>query len=246
MKFIHMKNQKKSFTTENYKMKVVLLGAPNAGKGTYASRLKKTYKIPHISTGDLLRNAVKEGSELGLQAKEAMDKGELVSDELVINLLKERLAKDDAKNGIFLDGFPRTIKQAEMLDKLIGINAVLKFDVSDEVAIKRSTSRIICKGCNAIFNTIRLPPKQEGICDHCKGELYQRDDDTEETMIERLKTYYEKVNPIIQFYESKGILHSVNSDIDINNPNCTAIEDAQNILNKLIDTVEEFNKDLKE
>jgi len=214
-------------------MKVLLIGAPGAGKGTYASRLKDRYNLPHISIGDLLRNAIKNQTEEGINAKAFVDKGEFVPDEIVINLLKERLAKDDAKNGMFLDGFPRTIEQAEMLDKLIGVNAVINFNVQEQTILNRLSSRRICKDCGEIFNLIGIPPKQEGICDKCEGELYQREDDKEEIIKDRLKTYNEKTQPLIEFYDNKGILHIISCDLNLNDPNCNIIEECCEILDKV-------------
>lgn len=215
-------------------MRVILLGAPGAGKGTYTSRLKKIYKIPHISTGDLLREAIKERTETGLIAKEFMDSGKFVPDEIIINLLKERIAQEDAKNGIFLDGFPRTIQQAEMLDKLIGIDAVLNFEVKDETIFRRLSTRRLCKDCGEIFNLIGIPPKQEGICDKCDGELYQREDDKEEIVKSRLDTYREKTAPLVNFYEGRGILKIISCDFDLNNPNCTVLEECKKILDEIL------------
>jgi len=213
-------------------MKIVLLGAPGAGKGTYASRLRKIYDVPHISTGDLLRDAVKEGSDIGLQVKEFIDKGEFVPDETIVDLLKNRLSMEDAQKGVFLDGFPRTLKQAEILDELIGVDAVLKFDLGRDVVLRRLGGRIICKGCGEIFNKNMLKPKQEGVCDHCDDELYQRDDDKDETIMERLKTYDTQTKPLIGHYKDKDILHNIDANIDISCPECTIIEECSNILDK--------------
>lgn len=214
-------------------MRIVLLGAPGAGKGTYASKLKNTYNLPHISTGDLLRNAIKQETEIGLKAKEYMDKGEFVPDEVVIDLLKERLAQDDAKNGVFLDGFPRTIKQAEMLDKLIGVNAVLSFDVQKETVLRRLSTRRICKDCGETFNLIGVPPKQEGMCDKCKGELYQREDDKEETVLKRLEDYHKQTSLLQDFYKARGILNTISCDLDLNDSQCNVLEECKEILNKI-------------
>jgi len=212
-------------------MKIVMLGAPGAGKGTYASKvLAPELHVPHISTGDLLREAVANQTELGLKAKEFMDKGEFVPDELVIDLLKERLSKDDAQNGFILDGFPRNIEQAEMLDKITDIDVVLNVRLADEIIIKKIAGRRICKKCGNIYNVadIRegdlvmppLLPEKEGICDKCGGELYQRDDDQESVVRERLKIYYEKTAPLIDFYEKRGLVKNidVNGSPDIMRP----------------------------
>jgi len=151
---------------------------------------------------------------------------------MIINLLKERISKPDAKNGILLDGFPRTIEQAQMLDKLIGVDAVINLDVSEKTILDRLSTRRICKTCGEVFNTIRIPPKKQGTCDKCEGELYQRDDDKEDTIQARLNLYNQKAEPIIEFYKKGGILHTINSNIDLNDPSCTAIQDCERILEK--------------
>ena len=199
-------------------MKIILLGAPGAGKGTYASRLKKTYDIPHISTGDLLREAVKNGTKFGVEAKEYMDKGQFVPDEIIVNLLKERLRQDDAQKGMLLDGFPRTIKQAELLDEIIDISKVLKFNLDEETVLRRLGGRIICKGCGEIFHKQNLKPKREGICDHCEDELYQRDDDKDETILERLKIYHDQTSPLVEHYQNKDLLRNIDANADISDP----------------------------
>jgi len=214
-------------------MKIILLGAPGAGKGTYASHLKKTYNIPHISTGDLLRDAIKNETEEGAQAKTHIDKGEFVPDEMIVNILKERLSQNDAQAGIFLDGFPRTIKQAEILDELIEADIVLNFDIKDEVVLRRLGGRIICKECGEIFNKHKLKPKEEGICDHCNNELYQRDDDKEETILNRLKKYREQTKPLEEHYQNKNILHRIDSNTDLSNPECTVLKECKKILDEL-------------
>ncbi|MFH0808236.1 MAG: adenylate kinase [archaeon] len=214
-------------------MKIILLGAPGAGKGTYASKLKDQYGIPHISTGDLLREAIKNNTPAGIQAKKFMDKGEFVPDEIIIDILKERLKQDDAQAGMLLDGFPRTIKQAKILDEIIGIRAVLKFDIEQDVVLRRLGGRLICKGCGEIFNKHKLPPKEEGICDVCKNELYQREDDTEETIIKRYKTYEDQINPLIKHYSNTNKLHTLDSNIDLSDLKCTVLEDCKKILDNI-------------
>jgi adenylate kinase len=214
-------------------MKIILLGAPGAGKGTYASRLKKTYDLPHVSTGDLLRESIKNNTESGLKAKEYMDKGEFVPDETIVSLLKERMSQNDAKSGVLLDGFPRTKQQAEILDEIIKADKVLNFDIDKEIVLKRLGGRLICKGCGEIFNKHKLPPKQEGTCDHCEDDLYQREDDTEETILERLKIYEEQTKPLIDHYSDKNMLHTIDSNTDISHPECTVIEECEDILNKI-------------
>ncbi|MEZ0536785.1 adenylate kinase [Caldicellulosiruptoraceae bacterium PP1] len=192
-------------------MNLIILGAPGAGKGTQAEFLSSKLNIPHISTGDILRENVKNQTELGLKAKEYMDKGLLVPDQLVIDLIKDRLSKDDCKNGFLLDGFPRTIKQAEALEEVLNelgmkIDKVLNIHVPDEKIITRMSGRRICKNCGASFHTVYRPPKTEGICDVCGGELYQRDDDKEETVLKRLEVYHNQTTPLIDFYTRKGLL----------------------------------------
>lgn len=214
-------------------MKIILLGAPGAGKGTYASRLKNTYDVPHISMGDLFREAIKNNTETGLKAKEFMDRGEFVPDEITINLLKERLNDDDTKNGILLDGFPRTLEQAKLLDEIMDIKGVLKFDLGEDVVLRRLGGRLICKGCGEIFNKHRLPPQEEGICDKCKDELYQRDDDKEETISKRLEMFNLQTKPLAEYYSDKNILHEIDANIDIIDPACTVIQDCEKVLDEI-------------
>lgn len=192
-------------------MRLILLGAPGAGKGTQAEYLSKRFSIPHISTGDILRENVKNETELGKKAKEYMDKGLLVPDEIVIEIVKDRLSKEDCKSGFLLDGFPRTIAQAEALDKVLQdigqkIDKVLNIEVPDEKILERMSGRRICKNCGASFHVIYRPPKKEGICDVCGGELYQREDDKEETVKKRLEVYHAQTQPLIDYYRAKGLL----------------------------------------
>lgn len=192
-------------------MRLILLGAPGAGKGTQAEYLSKRFSIPHISTGDILRENVKNETELGKKAKEYMDKGLLVPDEIVIEIVKDRLSKEDCKNGFLLDGFPRTIAQAEALDKVLEelgqkIDKVLNIEVPDEKILERMSGRRICKNCGASFHVIYRPPQKEGVCDVCGGELYQREDDKEETVKKRLEVYHAQTQPLIDYYKAKGLL----------------------------------------
>ncbi|ADQ05014.1 adenylate kinase [Caldicellulosiruptor owensensis OL] len=192
-------------------MRLILLGAPGAGKGTQAEYLSKRFSIPHISTGDILRENVKNETELGKKAKEYMDKGLLVPDEIVIEIVKDRIAKEDCKNGFLLDGFPRTIAQAEALDRVLQelgqkIDKVLNIEVPDEKILERMSGRRICKNCGASFHIIYRPPQKEGICDICGGELYQREDDKEETVKKRLEVYHAQTQPLIDYYKAKGLL----------------------------------------
>ena len=190
-------------------MKLVLLGAPGAGKGTQAKWISGEYGIPHISTGDILRRNVSEGTELGMQAKRYMDEGALVPDELIIGMMKERLAEKDCTKGFILDGFPRTIYQAEELEKITDIDAALNIYVPFESLIERITGRRSCPKCGAVYHIKYNPPKKEGICDVCGTPLIQRDDDKEETVKKRLETYEEQTAPLIEYYERKGKLITV-------------------------------------
>jgi adenylate kinase len=201
-------------------MRTVLLGAPGSGKGTQGVVLSNKFNIPQISTGDLLRAAVKAGTELGKKAKSAMDAGALVSDDIVIGLIRERLSEDDAQNGYILDGFPRNIPQAEALDAMLEqlgqpLQGVVLLDVPFEELMQRLTGRRTCKDCGAIYNIYLSPPKNEGHCDRCGGELFQREDDNEETIGNRLKVYEEQTAPLIGFYQNQNKLHSITGTGDI-------------------------------
>ena len=195
-------------------MRLVLLGAPGAGKGTQAKKLIDKYGLPQISTGDLLRAAVAAGSPLGKEAKTYMDKGELVPDSVVLGMVEERLKQDDCKKGYILDGFPRNTAQAEALDKMLAslnmsLDAALSVDVPFEDLMKRLTGRRTCKSCGQMYNIHFKPPQKEGVCDKCRGELFQRDDDKEETIKKRLDVYNAQTAPLIDYYRSKGILKTV-------------------------------------
>jgi adenylate kinase len=201
-------------------MNLVLLGPPGAGKGTQAKVLSKDLAIPHISTGDMLRDAVSKDMPLGKKAKEYMIKGELVPDKLVIDIVKDRLIKQDVKNGFILDGFPRTLEQAKMLDATLGkinkkIDIVLYFKTSLEISISRLSGRRVCRKCGANFHIKNIPPKKEGVCDYCQGELYQRKDDTEETVRRRWSVYMEDTTPLVKYYQDIGILEEVSGDLDV-------------------------------
>lgn len=197
-------------------MNLILLGGPGAGKGTQAKKLIDKYQIPQISTGDILRAAVKEGTELGRKAKEYMDAGKLVPDEVVIGIIKDRLAQPDCKKGFILDGFPRTVPQAEALDKVLGelgskIDHVISIEVDEEELVTRLTGRRTCKNpsCGMMYHIKFNPPKKEGICDKCGSELYQRDDDNEATVRSRLATYNQATKPLIDYYQAKGLLRPI-------------------------------------
>ncbi|VAX29562.1 Adenylate kinase [hydrothermal vent metagenome] len=201
-------------------MRIVLLGAPGAGKGTQAKKLVEKYGIPQISTGDILRKAVADGTPLGKEAKSYMDKGELVPDSVVIGLVKERLTQDDCKKGFILDGFPRNTAQAEVLDKVLNetnipLQVALCVDVDMEILMKRLTGRRTCRQCGQMYNIYFSPPQKEGVCDKCGGELYQRDDDKEETIRRRLEVYEAQTAPLIEYYKNKGILKTVEGTGDI-------------------------------
>ncbi len=201
-------------------MRIVLLGAPGAGKGTQAKKLVEKYGIPQISTGDILRKAVADGTPLGKEAKAYMDKGELVPDSVVIGLVKERLTRDDCKKGFILDGFPRNTAQAEVLDKVleetnIPLQVALCVDVDMDILMKRLTGRRTCRQCGQMYNIYFSPSQKEGVCDKCGGELYQRDDDKEETIRRRLEVYEAQTAPLIEYYKNKGILKTVEGTGDI-------------------------------
>ena len=195
-----------------------MLGAPGAGKGTQAGRLAEAYKIPHISTGDIFRANIKGGTELGKKAKSYMDAGKLVPDELVCDLVSDRISQDDCKDGFILDGFPRTIPQAEALDAAmakmgIKLDAAVNVDVPDDNIVRRMSGRRACLKCGATYHIEYLPPKAEGICDSCGSELVLRDDDKPETVLTRLSVYHEQTQPLIEYYEKAGALKTVDGTV---------------------------------
>lgn len=197
-------------------MNLILLGAPGAGKGTQAEVISDALKIPQISTGNILREAVKNGTEYGLKAKAAMDSGSLVSDDIVIGILKDRIAEDDCKNGFILDGFPRTVPQAEALDNMgVKIDKVVEIYVPDETIQQRLSGRRVCEDCGASYHTEFKPTKVEGKCDKCGGNAVQRKDDHPDTVIERLKVYHDQTAPLKDFYTNQGKLETVVGQNDV-------------------------------
>ncbi|TQR18913.1 adenylate kinase [Psychrobacillus vulpis] len=201
-------------------MNIVLMGLPGAGKGTQADKIVEKYAIPHISTGDMFRAAIKDGTELGLKAKSFMDQGALVPDEVTIGIVRERLSKPDCENGFLLDGFPRTVPQAEALDALLSdlgksLEHVLNIQVVQEELIKRLTGRRICKECGTAYHLVFNPPIKDGVCDKDGGELYQRADDNPETVTNRLEVNMKQTQPLLDYYENKGILANINGQQEI-------------------------------
>ncbi|MCR5441640.1 MAG: adenylate kinase [Lachnospiraceae bacterium] len=201
-------------------MKIIMLGAPGAGKGTQAKMIAEKYSIPHVSTGDIFRANIKNGTELGKQAKEYMDAGKLVPDELTVKILLDRVAQDDCKNGYVLDGFPRTIPQAEVLEDALNklgdkIDYAVNVDVPDENIVRRMSGRRACLKCGATYHIEHIPPKQEGICDTCGSELVLRDDDKPETVLNRLKVYHDQTQPLIDFYTERNVLKTVDGTRDM-------------------------------
>ena len=199
-------------------MKIIMLGAPGAGKGTQAKLIAEKYGIPHISTGDIFRANIKDGTQLGREAKEYMDKGLLVPDELTVKILLDRVAKEDCKDGYVLDGFPRTIPQAKVLDAALceigdQVYFAVNVDVPDENIIRRMGGRRACLACGATYHTEYIPPKSEGICDVCGKQLVLRDDDKPETVKNRLDVYHKQTQPLIDFYQEKGILKGVDGTV---------------------------------
>ncbi|MDD2483617.1 MAG: adenylate kinase [Eubacteriales bacterium] len=202
--------------------RLVLLGPPGAGKGTQAVKIVEEYQIPHISTGDIFRMNIKEGTALGKKAKEFMDKGELVPDSLVVDLVRDRLEAEDCKNGFLLDGFPRTVYQAEELDKYLSeknlnLTKVIDIYAGEDVLFERMIGRRVCKNCGAPYHIKNMPPKKEGICDRCGGEVYQRADDTEETVKNRFEVYNKQTKPLVEYYENAGNIVHIDGTIGLEN-----------------------------
>ncbi|EGQ2914397.1 adenylate kinase [Staphylococcus pseudintermedius] len=210
-------------------MNIILMGLPGAGKGTQASEIIKKYPIPHISTGDMFRKAIKDETELGKEAKSYMDRGELVPDEVTVGIVKERISEDDVKKGFLLDGFPRTIEQAEALNSILEelgrtIDAVVNIEVPEEELMNRLTGRRICETCGTTYHLVFNPPKVEGICDIDGGKLYQREDDNPETVANRLEVNVKQSKPILEFYNQKGLLKNIDGSKHIDEVTSDVIE----------------------
>ena len=213
-------------------MNIIFLGAPGVGKGTYTSRIKEKYGLQHISTGDIFRENMKNNTLLGQEAKSYIDKGKLVPDEVTINMVKDRLSKEDIKDGYILDGFPRTIPQADALAEFSKVDLVINFEADESVIIQRLSGRRICRKCSAIFHTKNIPTKVENICDKCNGEVYQRDDDKPEAIKQRLITYQEQTAPLIDYYKEKGMLAVIEANS----------EDIDSIVKKTEEILDPFSK----
>jgi adenylate kinase len=202
-------------------MRILLMGPPGAGKGTQAEMITGYCKISHIATGDIFREAIKAGTELGRQAKSYLDAGELVPDAVTVGIVRERLQAPDCKSGFLLDGFPRTIPQAEALERLLDdlsmkLDLVLNIKIAPEILVERLTGRRICRQCGTSYHLVFNTPKQEGVCDRCGGELYQRSDDTRETVGDRMRVYANKTAPLLEFYRQRGLLREVDGEAEIN------------------------------
>ncbi|MBT1248039.1 MULTISPECIES: adenylate kinase [unclassified Thermosipho (in: thermotogales)] len=214
-------------------MNIVFLGPPGAGKGTYAKELANILNIPHISTGDIFREEIASKSELGKKVEEILKRGELVPDDLTNTIVKERLSKSDCKKGFILDGFPRTVAQAKALDEILKklgreLGYAIYFEASEEVVVERISNRRICKNCGKIYNLITLPPKVNGKCDVCGGELYQREDDREEVVRKRYKVYMENTFPVIGYYRKSNKLFTVDGSMDVD----SVIKEVLNIIRR--------------
>jgi adenylate kinase len=215
-------------------LKLILFGPPGAGKGTYASKLKEKLGFPHISTGDLVREEIIKKTEIGKTIRKYSEHGDLVPDAIILRLLVKRLNKPDCENGFILDGFPRTLSQAKALEKICDVDLVINFNVSDDIIIKRLSNRLICKQCRAIFNSVTLKPKKDGVCDVCGGLLYKRKDDKPEIINERLKVYKKKTKPLLEYYKKKNLIKNWN----FTDPK----ESPEVIVEKLISTFNLANK----
>ncbi|MEM4501506.1 MAG: adenylate kinase [Thermofilaceae archaeon] len=192
-------------------MRLVFMGPPGVGKGTYAAAISERFGIPHVSTGDMIREEIKKGTELGRKLREYVERGELVPDELVTEIVRARLSQEDCKHGFILDGYPRTLKQAEDLDKMTKIDLVLNFVAPDEVIVDRISGRRICRKCGAIYHVKYMPSKVPGVCDRCGGELYQREDDKPEVVLRRLEVYRQQFAPIINYYRERNLIIDIDA-----------------------------------
>jgi adenylate kinase len=214
-------------------MKIAMFGAPGVGKGTYSKAIKGELGIPHISTGDIFRDNIKRETELGKQVKDLLEKGEFVPDGVTIEIVKGRLQEDDCKEGYLLDGFPRTLPQAQALDEFEKLNVVLNFIASEDTIIQRLSGRRICKKCGAIFHMTNKQPKEEGICDNCGDTLFHRPDDQPEAIKDRLRIYQEQTQPLIEYYKEKGILKEVDASPDFSTHGEEILNSMRSILNEM-------------
>lgn len=210
-------------------MRILILGAPGVGKGTQATFIKEEFNIPHISTGDIFRENLRNETELGLKAKSYMNEGKLVPDDLTIELVKDRLSWEDAKNGFLLDGFPRNLNQAESLTKFLDeagvrLDSVVDIETDKDALVKRICGRRMCKDCGASFHVEFNPPKQEGVCAHCGGELYTRDDDNEETVLKRIGVYEKETSPLIEYYDRFGIVLKIDGNRSVDEVKASIID----------------------
>jgi adenylate kinase len=217
-------------------MNIVIVGSPGVGKGTYTKILSEKYNVPRISTGDLFREAIRDETELGKKIKDYISRGDLVPDEIAIELVKERLERDDCKNGFFVDGFPRTIAQAEALEKFKKIDTVINFVASDRVILSRLGGRRTCRKCGATYHTKEIPPKVEGICDLCGGKLDQRQDETPQAIKNRLRIYREKTKPVLDYFKKRFLL----ADINANYP----FEEIDKVISQCEKNLQKFGADL--